>query len=223
MHHSYKASNDMFKIASLLILGLVIAAPVVGQVAYSSQIQPIFNARCTNCHGLIAGVNLESYGATVSSIGAWYNKKIVTPGNAEASPLYDKLLTTPQFGSQMPEGGSLTAEQIQLIRTWINEGATETPTSLEEQERPLTLKLEQNFPNPFNPSTVIRWTIDVGRQTHLAVYDMMGREVAVLVNGLMPAGEHTVTFNATALPSGIYFYILQSGSQQLSRKMLLMK
>lgn len=215
----------MFKVkfGSLLFFALVIAAPVVGQVAYSSQIQPIFNSRCTNCHGGISGVNLGSYSATMASVGSLYDKKIVTPGNAEASPLYDKLLTTPQFGNRMPQGGSLTAEQIQLIRAWINEGATETPTSLEKGERPFTLKLDQNFPNPFNPSTVIRWTVDDGRQTRLAVYDIMGREIAVLVDGMMPAGEHTVMFNATALPSGIYVYILQSGNQHMSRKMLLMK
>ncbi len=211
------------KIGSLFTLGLIVAAPVIGQVAYSSQIQPIFNARCTSCHGGLSGVNLGSYSATVASVGTQYNKKIVTPGNAEASPLYDKLLPTPQFGSQMPQGGSLTSQQIQLIRTWINEGATETPSSLEDEERPVTMRLDQNFPNPFNPSTIVGFQLSATGQTSIKVYDLVGREVAVLVDGLMPAGEHTVTFNATALPSGIYFYILQSGTQRMSRKMLLMK
>ncbi len=211
------------KIGSFMAFVLVVVAPVVGQVAYSSQIQPILNSRCSSCHGGISGVNLGSFSATMASVGTQYNKKIVIPGNAEASPLYDKLLASPQFGSQMPQGTSLTSQQIQLIKTWIDEGATETPTSLVDEERPLSLRLDQNFPNPFNPNTSIRFTLDAGRQARLSVYDLVGREVAVLVDGLMPAGEHSVTFNASALPSGIYFYILQSGTQQMSRKMILMK
>jgi hypothetical protein len=208
---------------SVLFFIIASVSVVQAQIAYSTQIQPIFNANCTGCHGGTSGVNLGSYSATMASTGFLYDKKIVTPGNAEASPLYDKLLANPQFGSRMPQGGSLTTQQIDLIRAWINEGATETPTSLEDAERPLSLQLDQNFPNPFNPSTVIRFTLDAGRQTRLAVYDMTGREVAVLVDGIRAAGEYSVNFDATYLPSGIYVYVLESGQQRVSRKLVLMK
>jgi len=214
-------------LSSLLVIGFGAVAPLTAQVAYSTQIQPIFNSRCASCHGGISGVNLNSYSATMASVGDLYDKKIVTPGNAAASPLYDKLLANPQFGSRMPQGGSLTTQQIDLIRAWINEGATETPTSLEAPERPMATRLDQNFPNPFNPNTVIRF--NVGTQdlaslnVRLSVVDMTGREVAVLVDGMRPAGEHSVTFEASALPSGIYMYVLETGGQRISRKLLLMK
>lgn len=209
------------------ILGWMTTDAVVAQIAYSTQIQPIFNSRCTSCHGGISGVNLNSYSATMASVGDLYEKKIVIPGNSAGSPLYDKLLANPQFGSRMPQGGSLTTQQIDLIRAWIDEGATETPTSLEDAERPLSLRLAQNFPNPFNPSTVIRFNVGTqdlaSLQIRLSVVDMTGREVAVLIDRVMPAGEHSVTFDALELPSGVYLYVMESGGQRLTRKMLLMK
>ena len=211
------------KCSALAVFGWMMAAPVAAQVDYSSQIQPIFNARCTSCHGGTSGVILTSYAATMASVGKLYDKKIVTPGNADDSPLYDKLQAVPQIGSQMPQGGTLTLQQIQLIRTWINEGAHPVPTSLEDSERPMTMRLDQNFPNPFNPSTVVSFQLSVVGQTSLKVFDLTGREVAVLVDGRLPAGEHSVTFDATGLPSGIYLYVLESGGQRVSRKLLLMK
>ncbi len=209
--------------------GLTIALCAIGigeaiaQVDYASQIQPIFNARCTSCHGGTSGVILTSYAATMASVGNLYDKKIVIPGNADDSPLYDKLQAFPQIGSQMPQGGTLTLQQIQLIRTWINEGAHPVPTSLEDGERPTSLRLDQNFPNPFNPSTVVGFQLSVAGQTRLTVFDATGREVAVLIDRMIPAGEHRVDFNATGLPSGIYMYVLESGGQRLTRKLLLMK
>lgn len=73
------------------------------------------------------------------------------------------------------------------------------------------------YPNPFNPSTVVRFTLDAGRQTALKVYDILGREVAVLVDGGMPAGTHSVAFDATGLASGVYLVRLttQIGTDQI--------
>ena len=85
------------------------------------------------------------------------------------------------------------------------------------------LELHGNYPNPFNPTTEIRWTMDVGRQTRLSVYDLLGREVALLVDDIIPAGTHSMTFNASGLPSGVYVMRLQSGGQVLTRRMMLLK
>ncbi len=99
-----------------------------------------------------------------------------------------------------------------------------TLTSIEDgAERSEGFALHQNYPNPFNPSTEIRWTMDVGRQTKLAIYDILGREVAVLVNGMLAPGEHSVTFDAAGLSSGLYMYRLTSNGYSISKKMLLMK
>ncbi len=88
---------------------------------------------------------------------------------------------------------------------------------------PSHFALGQNFPNPFNPSTQIEFRIPEAGFVNLAVYNLVGEEVALLVNGQVEAGIHEVTFDASNLPSGAYFYKLQSGSKVEVKKMLLTK
>jgi hypothetical protein len=83
--------------------------------------------------------------------------------------------------------------------------------------------LSQNYPNPFNPSTSISYTLPEAGMTTLKVYDMLGREVAVLVNGVVSQGTHSVMFNAANLGSGVYLYELRSGNTRITNKMTLMK
>ncbi|GBD87649.1 LVIVD repeat protein [bacterium BMS3Abin03] len=98
----------------------------------------------------------------------------------------------------------------------------------EKNPTPASFKLFQNYPNPFNPSTKIKFTIpNVGTSlmkfVQLNVYDVLGNEVATLVNEYKPAGEYEVEFNAENLPSGIYFYQLRAGSFIQTKKMILIK
>ncbi len=88
---------------------------------------------------------------------------------------------------------------------------------------PSAYVLEQNYPNPFNPATSIRFVLPVSGMTTLTVYDLLGREVAALMNERKDVGTHTVPFNASLLTSGIYFYQLRSGSFIDTKKMLLVK
>jgi hypothetical protein len=88
---------------------------------------------------------------------------------------------------------------------------------------PSGYKLSQNFPNPFNPSTRIQFELASSGMTTLKVYDLMGREVSTLVDKMMEAGSYTATFDAARLPSGTYVYVLTSGAQRLSGKMMLLK
>lgn len=83
--------------------------------------------------------------------------------------------------------------------------------------------LYQNHPNPFNPETVIGFRLAVSGQTRLAVYDILGREVVVLVDRVMQAGEHQVSFNAGILPTGAYLYLLETPEGTLSKQMMLIK
>jgi hypothetical protein len=88
--------------------------------------------------------------------------------------------------------------------------------------------LFQNYPNPFNPSTKIRFTIPQNEKgeaqnVSLKVFDLLGNEIATLVNEERPTGEYTVSMDASALPSGIYIYTLQAGRIYLSKKMILLK
>jgi hypothetical protein len=88
---------------------------------------------------------------------------------------------------------------------------------------PAKFQLNQNYPNPFNPSTKISYTLATKGMTRLSVYDVLGREVAVLVNEVQIAGSHDVTFNAKNLSSGIYFCKLMSSETMTTMKMLLLK
>jgi hypothetical protein len=99
-------------------------------------------------------------------------------------------------------------------------------TSIEEEPSeniPKTFSLAQNFPNPFNPETVIRFQLPVAGYVKGVVYDILGREVAILINGEMPAGYHEIKFNASNLPNGVYMYEISSGDFRAVRKMILLK
>ena len=84
-------------------------------------------------------------------------------------------------------------------------------------------KLNQNYPNPFNPSTKISYSLPKDEYVTLNVYNIAGKEVAKLVDGLRSAGEYSVSFNASELPSGVYFYKLNAGSFSQIKKMVLTK
>ena len=98
-------------------------------------------------------------------------------------------------------------------------------TSVEKAEPtvPVGYSLSQNYPNPFNPTTQITYSIAKSGMTTLIVYDLLGREVATLVNGERVAGKYTVPFDASALSSGTYIYELRSGDARLVKKMMLVK
>ena len=88
---------------------------------------------------------------------------------------------------------------------------------------PLSFILSQNFPNPFNPSTEIQFAIAKAGAVKLTVYDILGKEVGVLVNQNFAPGTYAVRFDATGLASGMYVYVLSSGSIRLTRSMMLIK
>ena len=88
---------------------------------------------------------------------------------------------------------------------------------------PTDFQLLQNYPNPFNPITTISFQIPVASNLKLQVYDLIGRNVASLYEGTKPAGIYSLTFDASNLPSGIYFYCLEAGTYRQIRKMMLVK
>lgn len=103
------------------------------------------------------------------------------------------------------------------ISTWSIETASES------DELPQQVHLEQNYPNPFNPATTLSYELDASRHVRLTVHDMLGRTVAVLVDGVQTAGAHNVAFNAADLPSGAYTYRLQTDVGTQTRAMVLTK
>lgn len=103
--------------------------------------------------------------------------------------------------------------------------ASFNPTDVEQENNilPDNFTLQQNFPNPFNPSTQIKFSVPEAANVKIIVTDILGREVATLVNDNLNAGNYTVDFNAAALSSGVYFYTVITDNFKQSKKMILMK
>jgi len=101
----------------------------------------------------------------------------------------------------------------------------ERPTAIEDNpgELPRETSLHQNYPNPFNPSTQIQYEIGKPGQVQLTIYDATGRAIETLVNRFEYPGQYTVQFSGPYLSTGLYFYTLRVGDQQITRKMLLLK
>jgi len=88
---------------------------------------------------------------------------------------------------------------------------------------PSQFQLFQNYPNPFNPTTTIRFSLPQRSHVTLKVFDVLGREVATLVNGELNAGEHSVVYNVKNLPSGVYFYRLTTPTFSQTKSMEVIK
>jgi hypothetical protein len=100
---------------------------------------------------------------------------------------------------------------------------TATDVAEDQPATPLAFGLSQNYPNPFNPSTSVRYVVPKAGQVNLTVYDVLGRQVAQLVNGMEQAGQHVAVWNAAGVASGVYYYRLQAGEHSATLKMVLMK
>jgi hypothetical protein len=88
---------------------------------------------------------------------------------------------------------------------------------------PLTHILKQNYPNPFNPGTQFEFTLSTSSFVSLAVFDILGKQVATLISEKMSAGDHSLYWNASNIPSGMYFYRLQAGNNVETKKLVLIK
>jgi hypothetical protein len=110
---------------------------------------------------------------------------------------------------------------------WVNifkEIYSYIPTGIEQLADGIkSYSLSNNYPNPFNPSTKIKYSVPQSSNVAIKVFDILGREVYKLVNDEKPAGYYEIEFNASSLTSGIYFYRLQAGSFVETKKMVLLK
>ena len=96
-------------------------------------------------------------------------------------------------------------------------------TSISHRELPSKVSLSQNYPNPFNPSTTVTYTLDRSGPVQLTVYDLTGRLVSVLADGVQPAGRYAVRFDANDLSAGTYIYRFTAGAKTLTRTMTLLR
>jgi len=150
-----------------------------------------------------------------SSYGIFKNQPV---GIYNSTAVYKTaLLAIPLYFIEQNEARK-AIEYILKVKFGETVGISDSENSLVKH-----LDLQQNYPNPFNPATLINFSLKNSSAVSLKIFDLTGREVAVLVQAELPTGHHTYKFNAVNLSSGIYFYQLQSGNDKVVKKMILQK
>ena len=207
----------------LIVMALLLSI-AEAQVDYNSQIQTIFNEKCTSCHGGSGGLILSSYDELMKggNSGA-----VIKAGDASNSLLIQRIegSVTPQ----MPQGGdALVDSVISLIKKWINEGAPEKVSVTVESQLPSRFEIVGNYPNPFNPYTriVINTMTHVQGQASIvtssgkSIYDFGSISFEPGSNSLIWMGKNS---RGNFLSSGIYFFILKHDNHILTHRMVLLK
>ena len=147
---------------------------------------------------------------TYSVSGLAQGNYTITASIAQYSSQQQSASYDPSFGSTAVSNFSMSTASV----TGITDPAGNVPSKFE---------LRNNYPNPFNPSTIISFTLPINSQVRLDVYNILGQKVAELINKQMNAGDYNVTFNAGNLSSGVYLYRLQAGQFTSTKKMILTK
>jgi hypothetical protein len=132
------------------------------------------------------------------------------------------LLAIKQDTTDNPQQNILSRRKLDLY-SMINKGNIKLPKTLNNNTVPVEYQLFQNFPNPFNPTTTIKYAIPKAEFVTIIIYDITGREIIKLVNEYKQAGYHSVIFNGSNLASGVYFYRIEAGNFVQVKKMLLIK
>jgi glucose/arabinose dehydrogenase len=140
---------------------------------------------------------------------------------ASATPLSDETYPISTFGVDI-NGNIYLCSYSGSGRIYKLTGSA-TSAALGGGNIPSVYQLLQNYPNPFNPTTTISYQLSAMSKTNLKIYDVLGREVATLMNEIQSAGTHTITWTATRMPSGVYFYRLKANGVVQTRKMILQK
>lgn len=136
---------------------------------------------------------------------------------------YDRSVVVNQKGKVAYKGTEYVDKDTTEVKETIRD-LLETSTAIGDKNgQPNQIELADNYPNPFNPSTQIDFSLPQTSDVQLTVYDMLGRRVATLVDGKQRAGQHSVTFDASNLSSGVYIYQLKTDGFSKSKKMLLVK
>ncbi len=221
-------------------------------VAYGNAVTEDFQAIAENVSGLdlnyffqqwIYGVNYPTYSVVWSknSLGGnLYDLALKITQSSNSNPSFftmpiqikvnsstgDTIITV--FNNAQVQNFNITVanEPISITvdpNNWILKTINSVVVGIEDEMQPQTFSLEQNYPNPFNPVTKIKFTLASNEYTTLKVYDIIGKEITTLVNNQMEKGHYEINFDASNLPSGVYFYTLNAGGYKETRKMILMR
>ena len=165
--------------------------------------------------------NGEPFG--VADLGAWRD----IPGGASTrsytvTDLTNGIVYNFEVRAENEHGGGIPAKATVTLSVSAGSGGPKS-VNTESEELPTEVALMGNYPNPFNPQTTIDYALPKAGDVSLIVYDMLGREVDVLLDGPQAAGRHTVRFGANHLPNGAYVYRLVAADKTITRTMVLVK
>jgi hypothetical protein len=232
-------SNDFSVIAFLNTQFLTIPAANQASVIFNEQLPPIDGIAGNNVS--ISGTAQLLFGpqSTVQYEGykVFYSPDSGNPDWTDTDGLHLHEVLNDTLAVWNTEGLSVGTYPLALVVyhslgdsiSVISSACLEINTTVEDSnERINTFSLQQNYPNPFNPSTTIKISIpyienEHARSVQLKVYDVLGKEVATLVNEEKPAGEYEVIFDASGLSSGVYFYRLTTSNYTPIKKVILAK
>ena len=217
-----------------LFIYILILSFLRSEIDYLTEIQPIFDNHCVECHISLNGsgaLELDSYEYLMQ--GDSNNGPVVFPFNADSSLLYRVLLRVPvivpnePICCRMPKNADpLPMSDQQKIYNWINEGANESSlNNFESKVREKRIKI-MIYPNPFNSSVTIQYFLKKEEKLLLTLYDVKGKQVKILSNTIETAGLKSIKWdsndrNGKRVPSGIYFVSLMVNNQKEIKKLLL--
>jgi hypothetical protein len=164
------------------------------------------------------GIGVMTMGGRITRSSYQYftsNIDYITADIPDSCTLWFGIAGTPDNGDTVHVGSSFKLDDLVMTGT---ASAVDAPVTT-----PQEFALRQNFPNPFNPTTVLSYQVPVVSNVKLVIYDVLGREVALLVNGVKDPGSYSVTWNASGLASGVYLCRLESASGVKVGKMILQK
>ena len=164
--------------------------------------------------------DIEMYVAKLDAAGTLQREGLVPGANLEKA---EDIVEAPDGGYVL--AGKRRDRDNSTNRMYIAKVALDTNTGLETptDRHPIVPSLKENYPNPFKSQTTIAYRVPRAGPVRLVVYDVLGREVAVLAEGVVPPGRHLVAFDVTDIPSGVYLYRLEAGGYVEARTMALVK
>ena len=224
--YNYDRSN--LELVNSIIQGNSGESAVYVEDSYYSTFSITFNDFYSNSGDLFAGSGVPEYLGQVITVNA----------NNDPCDAYMNIFLDPQFVDPINGNYHLLGESpcidagdpsspldpdgtiADIGAFYYNQLGVEGEQSAPQ---PVTFQLLQNYPNPFNPITTLGYELPTTAHVNFSVYDLLGRQVAILKDNVEQAGTHQMTFDGSQLPSGIYFYQLQTGDFTETRKMLLIK
>ena len=204
----------LVSICLLLHQGTIAAQPT-RCIPFASQGNRIELAIANASHSIVSGVKVA-----VTNLPDWILFKTPERSITTIQPEKEEIVT---FEFSVTKNAPVGKVQVLNFAITTQAGETWNKEITISVNAPDRFSLYQNYPNPFNPTTTIGYQLSASAHTKLSIYNMLGQVVATLVDELRDAGYHQESWTAENVPSGVYFYRLQSGSYVQMRKLLVLR